>query len=403
MFATHRHLHPIWVVAGILIFATNLRGPFTAISPLLDTLRGIFEIGASEAGILVTLPLLTFCVVSPFAGLLAREYGLERALFIALCVITGGIALRSMGPSWSLYVGTAVLGAGIAIGNTLLPSLIKRDFPNQITKLTAIYSVTMGVVSAAGSAMVIPMLHAFNWQASLGAFLILPILSALVWIPQLRRHSHPTADTAAPPHGGTLWRSGLAWQVTLFFGINSFIYYAVAAWLPSILVGQGYTQAEAGSLHGIMQLATALPGFLIVPLVQKAMDQRCLAVGLALSGVVALAGLQILPGAAILWVSLFGFGIGGGFILALAFIGLRTSSAHQTASLSGMTQSLGYLLSATGPILVGALHDATNDWSVVILICAALCVVLALIGLGAGRAIHIGDKASAKHSQLQQS
>lgn len=398
-----RRLHPAWVIAGILIFATNLRAPFTAISPLLDSLRDSFGIGAGEAGFLVTLPLLTFCVVSPFAGLLAREYGLERALFMALGVMAGGIVLRSLGPSWSLYVGTAGLGAGMAVGNTLLPSLIKRDFPGQITKLTAIYSVTMGVVSAAGSAMVVPLLNAFNWQTSLGAFLVLPLLSALVWMPQLRRHSRPTADTAAPPHGGAVWRSALAWQVTLFFGINSFVYYAVAAWLPSILVGHGYTQADAGALHGIMQLASAFPGFVIVPLVNKAKDQRWLAVGLALSGMVALGGLQIFPGVAMLWVSLFGFSIGGAFILALAFIGLRTSSAHQTASLSGMTQSVGYMLSATGPILVGALHDATNDWSGIIWICAALCVVLALIGLGAGRAIHIGEKRSTTHSQSKQS
>lgn len=389
MSASHRHLHPAWVIAGILVFATNLRGPFTAISPLLDSISETFGLGASEAGFLITLPLLTFCIVSPFSGQLARAYGLERALFMALGIMAGGIVLRSSGPLWSLFAGTAVLGAGIAIGNTLLPSLIKRDFPNQITKLTATYSVTMGVVSAAGSAMVVPLLYMFNWQVSLGAFLVLPIVSALIWLPQLRRHSQPAADTAAPPHGGAVWRSPLAWQVTLFFGINSFVYYAVAAWLPSILVELGYSQAEAGSLHGAMQLASALPGLLIVPIVQRARDQRGLAVGLALCGLAALIGLQLFPSTAIVWVSLFGFGIGGAFIVALAFIGLRTSSARQTASLSGMTQSIGYLMSATGPVLVGALHDAVSDWSAVLMVCMAMCVALALFGLGAGRAIHL--------------
>ncbi|KKC38014.1 MFS transporter [Devosia epidermidihirudinis] len=400
MSASHRRLHPAWIIAGILVFATNLRGPFTAISPLLDTIRDTFGMGSSEAGFLITLPLLTFCIVSPFAGLLAREYGLERALFAALIVMAGGIALRSTGPSWALFVGTAVLGGGIAIGNTLLPSLIKRDFPSQITKLTAIYSVTMGVVSAVGSAMVVPLLYAFNWQVSLGAFLVLPIVSALIWLPQLRRHSRPSADTAAPPHGGPIWRSPLAWQVTLFFGINSFVYYAVAAWLPSILVDLGYTQGEAGSLHGTMQLASALPGLLIVPIVQRARDQRGLAVGLALAGLVSLIGLKLFPLIAIVWVSLFGFGIGGAFIVALAFIGLRTSSAQQTASLSGMTQSIGYLMSATGPVLVGLLHDATNDWSTVLMVCMAMCVVLAGVGLGAGRAIHIDTHRPTKQPRL---
>ncbi|GHE66316.1 MFS transporter [Camelimonas fluminis] len=389
MLPTARHLHPAWIIAGILLFATNLRAPFTAASPLLDAIRDTFGMGAGEAGFLITLPLLTFCVISPFSAPLAGRFGLERALFMALAVIAAGIVVRSSGPAWALFLGTAILGAGIAIGNTLLPSLLKRDFPDRITGLTAVYSITMGVASAAGSAMVVPLMHAFDWRISLGAFLVLPVASALVWAPQLRASSRPAAAAVAPAHGGAVWRSALAWQVTLFFGINSFVYYAIGAWLPSILVSLGYSQAEAGSLHGAMQLATALPGFVIAPLVRRARDQRGLAAALALSSLASLLGLQLVPTWAVLWVSLFGFGIGGAFILALAFIGLRTASAPQTASLSGMTQSVGYLMSATGPVLAGALHDAVDSWPVVLSICAALCIILALLGLGAGRAVHI--------------
>lgn len=385
---SHR-LHPLWIIAGILVYSTTLRGPFTAISPLLDTIRDAFGMGASEAGFLVTLPLLIFCVVSPFAALLAREYGLERTLFIALMVMAAGILVRSLGPSWGLFLGTCLLGAGIAVGNTLLPSLLKRDFPGQLTKLTAIYSITMGLASAAGSALVIPLAHAVNWQVSLGVFVLLPMASAVIWLLQLRRHSRPAAETAAPPHGGAVWRSALAWQVTLFFGVNSFVYYAVAAWLPSMLVAQGFSQTDAGSLHGIMQLATALPGLLIVPMVQRAKDQRGLAVGLAASGMIALLGLQLAPALAAAWTALFGFGIGGAFVLALAFIGLRTVSPQQTASLSGMVQSVGYLMSATGPVLIGALHDAAGNWQPGLIVVTTLCAVLALLGLVAGRALHI--------------
>ncbi|WP_322994253.1 MFS transporter, partial [Castellaniella sp.] len=325
----------------------------------------------------------------------------ERALFMALMVMIAGILVRSLGPSWGLFVGTCLLGAGIAVGNTLLPSLVKRDFPDQITKLTAIYSITMGVASAAGSAIVVPLVHAFNWQFALGAFLVLPVASALIWLPQLRRHSRPTAGTATPPHGGAVWRSALGWQVTLFFGINSFIYYAVTAWLPSILVAQGYSSTEAGSLHGVMQLATAVPGLVIIPIVKRARDQRGLAVGLAASSLVALLGLQFAPILMTAWVALLGFGIGGAFILALAFIGLRTTTAQQTASLSGMTQSVGYLLSATAPVLIGALHDKLGSWQPALFICMALSVVLALLGLGAGRSLQIGMPKS--HSEIESS
>lgn len=389
-------LNPLWVIAGILVYSTTLRGTFTAVGPLLDVLRHTFGMGASEAGLLITLPLLVFCIVSPFAALLAREYGLERALLLALLVMIGGILVRSAGPSWGLFLGTCLLGAGIALGNTLLPSLIKRDFPDQLTKVTAIYSIAMGIASAVGSAVVVPLAHNFNWQISLAAFVVLPAASVLLWLPQLRRHSRVSAGTATPPHGGAVWRSPLAWQVTLFFGVNSFVYYAITAWLPSILVAQGFSSTEAGSLHGIMQLATAFPALVIVPIVQRAKDQRGLAIGLAASGLVALVGLLLMPTFALLWVALFGFGIGGAFILALAFIGLRARTAQQTASLSGMTQAIGYLMSATAPVLIGALRDKLGSWQPALIACIALCAVLAFLALGAGRNLQIGTEPASK-------
>jgi CP family cyanate transporter-like MFS transporter len=202
--------------------------------------------------------------------------------------------------------------------------------------------------------------------------------------------------TATPPHGGAVWRSPLAWQVTLFFGVNSFVYYAITAWLPSILVAQGFSSTEGGSLHGIMQLATAFPALVIVPIVQRAKDQRGLAIGLAASGLIALVGLLLMPTFALLWVVLFGFGIGGAFILALAFIGLRTRTAQQTASLSGMTQSIGYLMSATAPVLIGALRDKLGSWQPALVACIALCAVLALLALGAGRSLQIGTQSASK-------
>ncbi len=377
---------PLWIIAGILLFSANLRGLFTAVGPLLGTLQDAFGMGASEAGLLIALPLVVFCLVSPLAPRLARGLGLERALFVALGVMAVGIVVRAFGPLWALYLGTAVLGAGIAIGNTLLPSLLKRDFPDQLTKLTAVYAITMGIGSAVASAVVVPLSDAVGWRLSLGAFVILPLASALLWLPQLGRHSDIVRQTTPQAAESVkVWRSPLAWQVTLFFGVNSAVYYAVATWLPSILADAGFTQAMAGTLHGVMQLATALPGLFLAPLVQRTRDQRGIAAALVSLGLVSIVGLCLLPGWAVLWVSGFGFGVGGAFILALAFLGLRTRSADQTARLSGMTQSVGYVLSASAPVLFGALHDKTESWSPVLAICALLCGLLIILGLAAGR------------------
>jgi len=376
----------LWIIAGILLFSANLRGLFTAVGPLLGTLQDAFGMGASEAGLLIALPLVVFCLVSPLAPRLARGLGLERALFVALGVMAVGIVVRAFGPLWALYLGTAVLGAGIAIGNTLLPSLLKRDFPDQLTKLTAVYAITMGIGSAVASAVVVPLSDAVGWRLSLGAFVILPLASALLWLPQLGRHSDIVRQTTPQAAESVkVWRSPLAWQVTLFFGVNSAVYYAVATLLPSILADAGFTQAMAGTLHGVMQLATALPGLFLAPLVQRTRDQRGIAAALVSLGLVSIVGLCLLPGWAVLWVSGFGFGVGGAFILALAFLGLRTRSADQTARLSGMTQSVGYVLSASAPVLFGALHDKTGSWTPVLAICALLCGLLIILGLAAGR------------------
>ena len=385
-------LGSFWIIAGILLFSANLRGLFTAVGPLLGALQDAFGLGASEAGLLITLPLVIFCLVSPLAPRLARILGLERALFLALGVMVFGIIVRAFGPLWALYLGTGILGAGIAVGNTLLPSLLKRDFPDQLTRLTAVYAITMGIGSAVASAVVVPLAEAVGWRFSLGAFIILPLASALLWLPQLGRHSDPDRPmTPQAAEGVVVWRSLLAWQVTLFFGVNSAVYYAVATWLPSILADAGFSQAMAGSLHGVMQLATALPGLFLAPLVRRTRDQRGIAAALVGLGLVSIAGLCLAPQWAGLWVSGFGFGVGGAFILALAFLGLRTRSADQTARLSGMTQSVGYVLSASAPVLFGALHDKTGSWTPVLAICGLLCGLLIILGLGAGRNGRLGE------------
>jgi CP family cyanate transporter-like MFS transporter len=380
---------PVLLIIGILLIATNLRAPITAVSPLLHAIRDSFGLNSMGAGMLITLPLLAFAIVSPFSAILAREYGLERSLFAALVLIGAGIIVRSGGAVWSLYLGTSIIGGGIAIGNVLLPSLLKRDFPTQITKLTAIYALTMGAAAALGSVCAIPLAHMFTWPHALDMLILLPLISAIVWLPQLKNHSAPAKGTATPPHGGAVWHSPLAWQVTLFLGINSFVYYVATAWLPSILTDAGYSSAQAGNLHGLLQLATAVPGLILVPLVNRMKDQRAIAFGTMLLAMIGLLGLIVEPAWATLWTTLVGLGAGAALILGLAFVSLRATTPHQAAALSGMAQCIGYLFAATGPTLVGVIHDFAGNWNVALGICAVLCLVTAILGLFAGRAIHI--------------
>jgi MFS transporter, CP family, cyanate transporter len=384
------------LIAGILLIAASLRAPITALGPLLEPVRNSFALNASQAGLLTTLPLLAFALVSPLAAPIAHRFGLERVLFASLGLLLAGIAVRSAGTVSALYAGTCVIGGAIAIANVLLPSLLKRDFPHHVARLTACYALAM--ISAAGiaSAVAVPLDHALGagWQASLGTVAVLPLAAALLWLPQLRFRtiSAPGPSAGAPgAPAASVWKASLAWQVAAYLGLTCFIYFAAIAWLPSILQEAGFSSARAGTLHGWMQLAGAVPALLLMPLLHRMPDQRWIAFASPALSACGLAGLLTVPALTPLWVFAFGMGMGSALILSLAFVGLRAGSQQIAASLSGMSQCIGYLLAAVGPTLVGFLHEAAGNWTMPLAACLALCLAMCALGLSVGRAVHIGQ------------
>ncbi|HEY2454728.1 MAG TPA: CynX/NimT family MFS transporter [Scandinavium sp.] len=379
------------LIAGILLIATSLRVTFTGAAPLLDSIRADFGLSTAQTGMLTTLPLLAFGLFSPLAAGIARRFGMERSLLGALLLICAGIAVRSLPSATFLFVGTAIIGCGIAMGNVLLPGLIKRDFAGHVAKMIGAYSLTMGAAAALGSALVVPIaMSGAGWHGALLALIAFPLLGLIVWLPQLRNHTPGTVTTARSLHSKGIWRSSLAWQVTLFLGINSLVYYVIIGWLPAILISHGYSEAQAGSLHGLLQLATAAPGLLIPLVLHKLKDQRGIAIGVALMCAVSAIGYWLLPQQAVLWTLIFGFGSGATMILGLTFIGLRAGSAHQAAALSGMAQSVGYLLAACGPPVMGKIHDASGDWHIPLIAVAVISLIMAVFGGLAGRDREIG-------------
>ncbi|EFP3347546.1 CynX/NimT family MFS transporter [Salmonella enterica] len=374
------------LIAGILMIATTLRVTFTGAAPLLETIRSDYGLSTAQTGLLTTLPLLAFALVSPLAAGIARRFGMERSLFAAMLLICAGIALRSLPSAALLFAGTAIIGCGIALGNVLLPGLIKRDFSQHVARLTGAYSLTMGAAAALGFALVVPLaLHGFGWRGALLMLMLFPLLAFLIWLPQWRTTRSANLSSSRALHERGIWRSPLAWQVTLFLGLNSLIYYVIIGWLPTILISHGYSEAQAGSLHGLLQLATAAPGLAIPLILHRFNDQRWIAALVSLLCAVGAAGLWFVPGQAIIWTLLFGFGSGATMILGLTFIGLRASSAHQAAALSGMAQSVGYLLAACGPPVMGKLHDASGSWYLPLSGVTVLAIIMAIFGLYAGR------------------
>jgi CP family cyanate transporter-like MFS transporter len=376
------------LIKSVLFIAAALRAPITIVGPLTDMLRATFHLGAAEAGLLTALPLLAFAVVSPFAAWLA-EYGLEKSLFAAMMLMTAGILVRSAGSSWSLYIGTCVIGCGVAVGNVLLPSLVKRECPDHIAPLTATYAAIMALAAACASVLAVPLARAsgFGWPIALGSTVVLPVLAG-VWIWKLDIWA-ASSNSKPIQQKYRIWSSAIAWQVTLFLGLNSFVYYVAIGWLPSILIEFGYSPGQAGALHAAMQIAGAIPALFLIPAASRVRDHGKFAAAASLLSTIGFIGLMLEPNRAALWIVAFGGGTGAAMVLGLSFLGLRAPSSHGTAVLSGMAQCVGYALAAAGPPLIGALRQTQNAWTLPLLACAVLCVLMSILGMLAGRSVTI--------------
>ena len=395
---TKNKWHAIALVAGILLIAVNLRVPFTSIAPVLPLIQNDFGLSASALGLLTSLPLLAFAAFSPLSASVARRFGIERTLFGALLVISAGILLRSAGSAWALYAGAVLIGTGIALGNVLLPGLIKRDFSTKMASMTGAYSITMGAAGAVGSAVIIPLTQSWEWPIALSLLVAAPLLAMVVWLPQLKKHEH--VNLSGPKQAPTVavWRSPLAWQGTLFMGLNAMPFYVAVGWLPTILMDHGISPEQAGTVHGTLQLTTAIPGLILAATLRRLKDQKLAAATVSLLTASSLIGLIYAPDYAMLWAAVLGFGSGASMMLGLTFIGLRTKNAGDTAALSGMAQCVGYLMAAAGPLLLGQLHDWTGGWTAPLLITAAISVAGAFTGMLAGRNVQLESAESSSRT-----
>ncbi len=377
------------LILGIFFIATNLRAPVTGIAPVLEDIIASFSLSPSQAGMLTTLPLLAFALASPLANWLAKKLGLEISLFIALLLIGAGLASRLITNLPLLYLGTAIIGVGIAIGNVLLPSLIKRDFPHKVAVMTSAYVLAMAIFGGSYAAIVFPLsqYQDIGWQLALASYGLLTLLGIILWFPQLKYHTKPVKELVNTQANSNVWRQSLAWQITLLLGLNSFFTYIMVAWLPSILIENGISPLQAGAMQGAFQAASAVPGIILIPLLARLKDQRILTSTLALLGALCSFGLLFMPELALFWSITLGFCSGACFILGLSFVSLRTHNSRQAASLSAMAQCIGYLIAATGPMLAGALHDHFNSWAPTLWLCAIASFGCAVFGYLGGRNI----------------
>lgn len=384
------------LLIGVILVGSNLRVPITSVGALITFIREDLGISNATAGMITTLPLIAFAILSPFAPKISKRIGMERTIALSLVVLLIGIILRSITGISLLFIGTALIGLAIAIGNVLIPGIIKMNFPLKIGLMTGIYAVFMNIFGALGSGLSVPISSIGNlgWRGALAIWGVLTVIALLIWLPQLRKSHKVTSEATEveTKEKNNLLRSPLAWGVTLFMGGQSLGFYTLIAWLPDILNSSGYNANTAGWMVFLMQAALIPTTFVMPVIAEKVQNQVGLAIGTASLFIIGFGGLLIGSGVLVpLWAILLGIAGGSGFSLSMMFFTIRTDSGEEAAELSGMAQSFGYLLAAVGPVLVGVLHDISDGWTLPLLFLIGIAIVILIAGIISGQKTTISE------------
>ena len=384
-----------WTADAIAVIGFNLRPAVSGVGPILAEILRALDTGTIVAGILTTAPVICFGIVGPVTPGLAHRFGTERVILASLAALTVGILIRALGGLGPLLVGMAIAGLAIGVVNVLLPAIIKQDFPTRIGALTGLYTSALCVGAATAAVATPPFERAVNsdWRAGLALWAAPAAIATLIWLPQLARRRPTDRRQANLRHD--LWRSPLAWQVTLFITALTSLAYSMFAWGPKLLQDRGMSVDGSAEQMALCFGIQAVSGFVVPLWGARRGDQRVFAVVTASMSAAGLFGWIFAPlGTAFLWSILCGIGQGGAFGLALALIGLRAGSAQTAARLSGMANTVCYIAGGlVGPFAVGLVHQVTGGWAGVAFLFGAMAAVGMLSGLGAGRALLVDKQA----------
>ncbi len=378
--------HSPFLLLGLLLLGVCMRMPITAIPSVIKEIAHTFSVAPTSLGILTTIPLLCFGLLSALVSSIARQIGNELTLEIAMVLMFIGSYLRILNFT-SLMVGTIMVGIAITCINVLLPAIISDKYPTRIGSVTGMYNTAMTLFAAIGAYAITPITHQSSWQVAVTIISAIALITAIVWLPNLKYNERVTKQTAKQTTTGTnMWKKMDAWWLLLFFGGQCFVFYSIVAWLPSIAMDAGLTSNQASLIAGLLQLFS-IPFAFLIPVIATRMHNR--------QPIMLFAGIVSMLGTLMMFFHIGSFAyfcvvallLGAGttttFVLAMTLFGLKTKSAADTRNLSGMVQSIGYLISALGPVIVGNLNAQTHNWvaSLIVIMIAAffftVCGVLA--------------------------
>ncbi len=383
----------IWLISAIVLAALALRPAIVAVGPLTVFIQEDTGLGSTATSLLTTVPLICLGAVAATASSLSGRIGIDRSVLAALVLLVAGIALRLGSPLSALFAGTVIAAGGIALGNVLVPAAIKQCFPKRVGVLMAVYSVALQSGAALASAVTVPVRSAFGlgWREAMALWALPAAVACMLWLPRAVRGRH--SGVRAPAGGSAVWRTGLGWASGLFIGLQSGVYFALAAWLPSLLQSHGLSSDTAGYLLSVLGVAGIVGGLPVPILAARMRRQHLLVVAVSAAFAAGLLGLFFAPVAgAVLWCVLLGLAQGGGLSLALTLFTLRSRTPGGAAQLSGMAQTVGYLTAASGPFAAGWTHALSGGWRVPLLVLVAALVPFTLAGLAIAGPRYLEDE-----------
>lgn len=397
-----------WLVAlGLVLVALNLRPAVAGLGPLLEEVKTGLGLSGAVLGVLTSVPALCFAVFGSLAPRLSRRFGPLVVVLAAMVALATGLALRALAGNTAVFLLTTALAlAGIAVGNVLMPVVIKRWFPDRVGTMTGLYSMGLALGTSGAAALTVPIAQALggSWRFGLGVWAGLAVVALLPFAAVLlrtRRRTRAaglsagagaeTAQAGTAPATLRITRSTTAWALGAFFGLQATAAYVVIGWLPQIYRDAGVSAGTAGALLAVA-MGVGIPLSFVLPRVAAALShQGPLVLAIGLCGLGGYTGLILAPtGAPWVWALLLGVS-NCAFPLVLTMIGMRARTGAGVAKLSAFVQSTGYLISLPGPLLVGILHDASGSWTVPLLLMAGLLTLQMLIGIIAGRHRFVED------------
>jgi CP family cyanate transporter-like MFS transporter len=390
------------VLVGLVLLSLNLRPAAVSVGPVLNEVREALGMSAASAGLLTSLPVIAFAVFGALAPAAARRIGPHRVTLVGLVAAAVGLLGRATVDHEAAFLALSLVAlGGMAMANVLIPSLVKRHYPDRIGAMTAVYTTALAVGLTSALVLTVPIAQAFgSWRAGLAAWAVLAVLAVLPWI-GLASHDVPDPESVPSPDRavrfGDVARTRLGLAMAAFFGLQSLQAYAVFGWFATLWRDAGFSAAQAGALVGLVA-ATSIPLSAWVPrVVARPGNQRAVLFGVMLLYPVAYVGLVLAPySLAVLWAVVLGAATST-FPMVLTLIGLRAATPEGTAALSSFTQATGYLLAAIGPFGVGVLRDASGGWTVPLLALTVLVVPMLALGGYVSRPAAVEDQLASRN------